>query len=73
MNLTVDNLKASISKKANIPANEFKLRINRQTPTGVTKLKDLQITKDTIVEIKFQMKGGGKTSTEHKPDKENTN
>ena len=41
LNLTVDNLRASISKKSNIPANEFKLSINRHCLTGTTKLKDL--------------------------------
>ena len=52
-NLTVDNLKASISYKSNIPANEFKLRYNRQKMAGTTKLKDLQLSNGSVVEMKF--------------------
>ena len=57
-NLTVDNLKACISKKSNIPAEEFKLWINRNYPIGNTKLKDLRLTENAVEEMKFQMKGG---------------
>ena len=43
INLTVDNLKASIVDITNIPASEFKLIIHNKYPPGNTYLKDLKL------------------------------
>ena len=58
INLSVDNLKACISEKTNIPVQQFKLKWNSKYLLGTQVIKDLGLKECDALEIKLDLKGG---------------
>lgn len=57
-NLSVDNLKASVSEKSNIPVHQFKLKWNKKYLIGTQVIENLGLNECEVIEIKLDLKGG---------------
>ena len=58
INLTIDNLKAAISHKSNIPEEHFKIKFNYKSLIGSQTIKETNLKEGDTIEMKFELKGG---------------